>query len=355
MGFCWACGKKAGNMDKFCTECGTPIIESKITVMEETGEIIKEEYRVNTVTPVELSRGSPIGDQKRSGEVLEDTIEHILKFAGFETKRSAPFVFSDSTGDHFKIDVLANDHDIEIFVECKDYADLKMSEKIMQTLTDQLVDYRKNQSKRVVGILAIDTRDDGRNVGIKERLQKHGSFLWDGYFIEHLENKMIEFGNKEDFRRYVLDHIQLFDEPKKQNNEDYNIMIKYSFYTINPEKYVGKFDVMNIIDEIKTNPHDLPIKIIDQKFESQKSRRGKIYYKIILNFGMILSPKEVKKYAEKNKSWREKLFRYSDLEIVFKNYKETVFSKIANTYGISYKPRSQILDESITYEGYRIT
>ena len=134
MGFCGACGKQAGNEDKFCTYCGTPIIESKITVMEETGEIIKEQYRVNTSTPVGLSR-TLIGDKK--------TI------------------------------------------------------------------------------------------------------------------------------------------PEKQNNEDYNIMIKYSFYTINLEAYVGKFDIMNIVDEIETSLDDLPIRIIDKKFELQKNIYGQKYYKTV--------------------------------------------------------------------------
>jgi len=130
MGFCANCGKKGEEDEKFCTGCGTPIKEPKISVLEETGQIIKEEYNQSTAPPeVDLAQGSHIGDQKKSGEWLEHTVAHILKFAGFETQREESFVFNDSTGDKFKIDVLAKDQTIEIFVECKDYSDLKMSEK----------------------------------------------------------------------------------------------------------------------------------------------------------------------------------------------------------------------------------
>jgi hypothetical protein len=94
--------------------------------------------------------------------------EHILKFAGFQTEREVQFVFNDRTGDRFEIDVLAKDAIIEIFVECKDYNALKLSEKIMYTLKGQLDDYRKRSSKKVVGILTMTAIDDGRNSGIRE-------------------------------------------------------------------------------------------------------------------------------------------------------------------------------------------
>ncbi len=41
MGFCRGCGKQSGHEDRFCTGCGTPIIESKISVLEDTTQIIE--------------------------------------------------------------------------------------------------------------------------------------------------------------------------------------------------------------------------------------------------------------------------------------------------------------------------
>ncbi len=183
MGFCGGCGKQSSSKDNFCTGCGTPIIESKISVLEDTSQIIKEEYKQGTTPPeAETSQGTHIGDQKKSGEWLEATTAHVLKFAGFDVDRDVPFVFNDSTNDKFRIDVLARDPNIEIFAECKDYSDLKMSEKIMYTLTGQLDDYRKRQSKDVIGILVMTAKDDGRNQGIRENPKKHNCYLWVVHF-----------------------------------------------------------------------------------------------------------------------------------------------------------------------------
>ena len=177
MGFCGSCGKKSRYSDRFCTGCGAKIMEQTISVVKENAEIVKEEYRLST-TPVSettQSTGTHIGDQQKGGEWLEATVAHILKYAGFNTQRQESYVFNDTTGDHFEIDVLATDPDNEIFVESQDYKDLKISEKIMYTLKGQLEDYRKRTSKNVVGILAMTAKDDGRNRGIHESLQKHNS------------------------------------------------------------------------------------------------------------------------------------------------------------------------------------
>ena len=100
MAFCGGCGQKAGPEDKFCTGCGATITENKISVLEETGQVIKEEYKQSSAPPESHSSdGTHIGDQKKSGEWLEATLEHILRYAGFETQREASYVFNDSTGD----------------------------------------------------------------------------------------------------------------------------------------------------------------------------------------------------------------------------------------------------------------
>ena len=325
MGFCGNCGKKSSAEDKFCTECGTGIKESKLSVLEETGQVIKEEYKQSTVPTLQTktSQGDHIGDQRKKGEWLESTTEHILKYAGFETERDFPFVFNDSTGDKFRIDVLARDRDIEIFVECKDYADLKMSEKIMYTLTGQLDDYRKHQSKTVIGILAMTARDDGRNQGIKENLRKHNCFLWDGSFLEHLNNKMIEFDNKEDFRRYVLDHIDIFEDlAKKGKGQYYDFMIKYSFFTIPPSEYVGKsFHVLNIIDDIKDN---LPENVDVINFKNSMIKEGNevLSYNVIIDFSLKLTMNEIENFAKKRKKFGDRIRRRKSEHITYREFKK---------------------------------
>jgi len=356
MGFCGGCGKQADSNDKFCTGCGKQIQEAQISVLEDTGEIVKEEYRMSTTPPEsQQTGGSHIGDQQRSGEWLEATVDHILKYAGFETQRESSFVFNDSTGDRFRIDVLAKDPNIEVFVECKDYSDMKISEKIMYTLQGQLDDYRKMQTKKVIGILAITAKDDGRNTGIRESLKKHDSFLWDGSFIEHLQNKMVELGNKEDFRRYILDQLDIFEEPKIKKEGAYNFMVKYSFYTVSPDRYVGKpFEVMNFIDDIKDKLRDKPIQLINQKFESIKRNKEILTYRIIIDFNMSQTPKEVEKLAKKNRGFIDKLKRRTDFEIVYREYRKLIESILIDVYGVNYVPDSGNKYDQIHFEGYRV-
>lgn len=356
MGFCGGCGKKSDVDDKFCTGCGTPIKEAKISVLEETGQVIKEEYRQSTAPPdAKLSSGDHIGDQRKKGEWLESTTAHILKFAGFEVQRDVPFVFNDSTGDKFRIDVLAKDQNIEIFVECKDYSDLKMSEKIMYTLTGQLNDYRKHQSKNVIGILTMTARDDGRNQGIKENLKKHNCFLWDGSFLEHLENKIVELGNKDDFRRYILDHVDIFDSlTEKPKGEYYDFMIKYSFFTVNPTEYVGKsFDVLNIIDDIRERiPEN--VEIINHTKHALKDRKEIISYNVTLDFSLKLTMEQIEKFANKRKKFGDKIRRRRSDEITYRAYRNDMYDIISQIYGVSFNPKKKSRYYDITFEGSRI-
>lgn len=361
MVFCGSCGKQAQDNHRFCTSCGTQIVElADLDIgLEEVSHVVKEEYRTNTTMPhQDPLDGTHIGDQKKSGEWLESTVEHILRYAGFQTEREANFIFNDRTGDRFEIDVLAKDADIEIFVECKDYNDLKLSEKIMYTLKGQLDDYRKHSNKKVVGILAMTAIDDGRNSGIRERLEKEHAFLWDGSFIDNLKNKMVEFGNAEDFRKYVLDHLDVFEEPTDKNGDGlYNFMAKYSFYTFSPDKYVGReFDVMNFIDDIKHKLKNENIKIINKKFEAIRSDEKRILsYKIILDFSMPLTKNQVEKYASKHVGFFDKILRKSPYEITWRGYKSELEATLENIYGIRYEPKSKSVYDHITYEGGRIT
>lgn len=358
LGFCGRCGKRASEKDKFCTVCGEPVSELQDSLLDKVAELIKEKLEPNQAPPdAELTSGEFIGDQKRAGEWLEATLEHILRFAGFEIQRQAPFVFNDSTGDKFIIDVLAKDPNIEIFVECKDLHDLKMDEKIMYAVIGQVSDYRKRQTKKVIGIIAMTARDDGRNTGIREKLKKENSFLWDGSFIENLKNKMVEIGNRDDFRRYVLDHLDMFETPAKKDNEEYDIMLKYSFFTIAPDKYVGKeFDVINIINDIRDKIAKRPIRIINHKFEYMKSENERIIgCHMAVDFSMTLSAKGVVDYADENKGFIDRILRRGLVEIMYRKYKDEIHSILENVYGIRYDSKSKSEFDQIRFEGSRVT
>jgi len=358
MAFCGACGKKAGDNDKFCRTCGEKIIEETVSVLQENSEIIKEEYRLSSVSEnEEQSNASHIGDQQKKGEWLEATVTHILKYAGFTTKREERFVFNDSTGDHFKIDVLATDANNEIFVECKDYKDEKISEKIMYTLKGQIEDYRKRTSKNVIGVLAITAKDDGQNRGIHESLQKQNSFLWDGSFIQHLQNKMVDLGNSEDFRSYILQHLEIFEGPKEKHDGDYDFLLKFSCYTIPPDKYVGKsFDVTNFIEDIMPKLKSSDIRIVNKKFEQIKDKGGYVFaWKLTLDFSLLMNMAEIESFSKKHKKFSDKIKRRDDYQITCRQYRDDIESVLQNTYGIRYEKKSKSIFDKITFEGQRIS
>lgn len=356
MGFCGGCGMQSSSKDRFCTGCGKPIIEQKISVLEDTSQIIKKEYQQSTAPPeTDISQGTHIGDQKKKGEWLESTTAHILKFAGFDVDREVSFVFNDSTNDKFRIDVLARDRNMEIFVECKDYSDMKMDEKIMYTLTGQLDDYRKRQNKDVIGILVMTAKDDGRNQGIRENLKKHNCFLWDGAFLEHLENKIVELGNKEDFRRYVLDHLDIFEElTKKPKGEYYDFMIKYSAYTIRLDEYVGKsFDIMNIIDELNEK---LPksVSIINHTYHAEKYDKQVICYNLTIDFSLKLTMEQIEKLAKSKRKFGDRIRRRKSGEIAYRSFRESIYDILAGTYGISFNPKKKGKYYNIEFMGSRV-
>ena len=357
MAFCGICGKKSGESDKFCRGCGAKIVEETVSVIHENSEIIKEEYRLSTVSENEKQSGAThIGDKQKSGEWLEATITHILKYAGFSTKREERFVFNDSTGDHFEIDVLATDANNEIFVECKDLKDDKMSEKIMYTLKGQLEDYRKHTSKNVIGILAMSAKDDGRNRGIHESLQKQNSFLWDGAFIQHLQNKMVDLGNSDDFRSYILQHLEIFEGPKQKHDGDYDFLLKFSCYTIPPESYVGKsFDVTNFIEDIMSKLDSSGIRIVNKKFEQIRNKGEVLAWKLTLDFSLLMNMGEIESFSKKHKKFSDKIRRRDDFEITCRQYREDIESVLQGIYGIRYEKKSKSILDKITFEGQRIS
>lgn len=364
MVFCGSCGKQADNSDRFCTVCGSQIKEVTISVAEELGQVIKEEYRESTVPPdANLSKGTHIGDQKRAGEWLEFTTDNILKFAGYQTIRQYAVQINPETKDKFYVDVLASDPYVDIFVECKDYKETKLPEKILFEFIGQLNHYRKLQTKQVIGILAMTARDDSSNKGIREKLRTENAYLWDGSFIEHLQNKMTEVKTKEEFHSYIVNHLSI-NEHVEQKTDGTTLIARIAFYTVQKHEYIGKkFDVMNIIDEIKiaikkecstNNINEYTIIIPNYEIESIKDNDGNlIRYLIHMDFSVTVSQNDID-YYETNKSWINKIRRKHAATIAHEEFVKSLMRLPQVIYGINYNPKGKDNFAKIYYEGGRI-
>jgi len=90
MTFCSNCGKQATDVDKFCTSCGAPIKEIKVSVTEQVGEVIKEELKQdeNFSEPKTTEPILEVQTKKTTktlGDNLEEIVSKILRDKGYET------------------------------------------------------------------------------------------------------------------------------------------------------------------------------------------------------------------------------------------------------------------------------
>jgi len=356
MGFCGTCGKKAEPGEKFCTGCGIAIKEAKISVLEETGQIIKEEYIQSTAPPdAELTQGSHVAGRKE-GSWLEYTLENILKFAGYQTMREFSVFIDEQTRDKFLVDILATDPYAEIFVECKDYQDAKLPEKIIFEFIGQLNHYRQTTNKRVIGVLAISAKDDSKNKGYRDKLATEDSFLWNGSFIEHLQNKMSEVQNKDEFHSYITNHLNI-DETGDVAEGDMTFIIRYRFYTVQKQQYIGKkFDVLNIIDDIKKHLQGTKTKIAYHEIESIKGTDGTlIRYLVHVDFSSPITQQDIDELSSKKKRGLFNKFRKKNpVSDAFDVYIASLLEVLENVYGINYVPKSKNDFEKLYYEGGRM-
>ncbi len=176
-----------------------------------------------------------------------------------------------------------------------------------------------------------------------------------GAFLEHLENKMVELGNKDEFRRYVLDHLDIFEDlVKKPKGEFYDFMIKYSTYTIPPTEYVGKsFEIMNIIDEINEK---LPesVKIINHTRHALKDNKQVLSYNLVIDFSLKLTMEQIEKLAKSRRKFGDRVRRRKSGEIAYRSFREDIYDILANTYGISFNPKKKSKYYDIEFMGSRV-
>lgn len=360
MGFCGACGKKADSEDKFCTGCGGPITEAKVSVLEETGEVIREEYRQSTAPPeAELSTSSHIAGRNEGGW-LEYTVNNILKFGGYQTFPQYEVLIDEQTRDKFYVDALATDPYVEIFVECKDYKEEKLPEKILFEFIGQLNHYRKMTTKNVVGVLAMSAKDDSKSKGYREKLSKENAFLWDGAFLEHLQNKMNETQTKDEFHSYIVNHLNIDESVETKKQGDMTFIVRYGFYTVQKNQYIGKkFDVMNILDDIKkqlVKQEDTTTKIVNYEIESIQDKGGNlIRYLVHVDLSTPIEQKDLKVLSTyRKKRWLEKLRKPNPITVAFEGYTAFLNTVLAQVYGINYDIKGKNDLEKLYYEGGRI-
>ena len=322
-------------------------MEAKL-VVDEVSQIIKDEYKASQLSsPKDSSLGSQ-SNQKRDVEWLEIMISNILKFADFKTTRQAYIALNKKGLNSFFVDVLAIDFYLEIFAECKEFKDLKTSEKVVSDFIDQINHYRKSLGRRVIGILATTSNRDLNNAGIRERLKKENTFFWDDAFVDYLKNKMVEIKDKNEFRTYVLNHLDMTGISDMPNKDDIKFTVRYSFYTIHPADYIeGEFIIAQIMGNIKNMLSGSSTRITNQTVESvlDEDEKTLVRYLVRLDFMRITSMQEIQKLTANRGSLT--------IEHVYNEYLDELHALLEKVYGVSYVLESNDPYEKIYYEGGR--
>ena len=317
-------------------------------VVDEVSQIIKDEYKANQLSsPSDSFLGSQ-SNQKRDVEWLEIIISDILKFADFKTTRQAYIALDEKGLNSFFVDVLAIDFYLEVFVECKELKDLKTSEKIVSDFIEEINHYRKSLGRRVIGILATSSNSDLYNTGIREKLKKENAFLWDDAFVDYLKNKMVEIKDKNEFRTYVLNHLDMTEIPDMPNKDDIKFTVRYWFYTIHPADYIGvEFDVTQIIDNIKNMLKGSSTRITNQTVEPvlDEDEKTLVRYLVRLDFMRTISMQEIQKLTASRGSLT--------IEDVYNEYLDGLHALLEKVYGVSYVLESKDPYEMIYCEGGR--
>ena len=136
----------------------------------------------------------------------------------------------------------------------------------------------------------------------------------------------------------------------------YDFLIKFSCYTVPPDKYVGKsFDVTNFIEEITSRLGSSGVRIVNKKFEQINDGNEVFAWKLTLDFSLLMNMKDIESFAKKHKRFSDKIRRRDEFQITCRGYCDSIESILQNTYGIRYEKKSKSIFEQITFEGQRIS
>ena len=268
---------------------------------------------VDNTIEVRTDSDSHIGIEKKFGGWLENETERILRFAGLKTRRERRVVFEESINEHYRVDILAQYDNLTLFVECKDYSEIKVNEKILFTLIGQVHDYRKDHpDETVVGVLVTSAKNVGQNMGIQNKLLREGCQLWDGTTIQKLQDKMIEVDRKSEFTTYLFEKLSYVLQSDNIDND--NIMpgqhkfhCRIHFFSIPAVKYIGnKFSHNAIVNDLKRVPNGTGISVSSSSYKSLNSSEGE-RISLYVDFEKNLSESKLAEHWKKKSGFLENL------------------------------------------------
>ena len=285
-----------------------------------------------------------IGIEKKTGGWLENQCATIIEFAGFTTKREVKISFDSESTDHYRIDVLGKYEKLTIFLEAKDYEEIKIDSKILFTLIGQINHYRlEHPDEHVVGILATSAKNvEGINDGISRKLKAEGCYLWDGFKIQSFNNSITQYRDGEQFREYLFHEIEYFEDSSQDDDEVIDpkkgkprFFCRVKFYSIPELQYIGNmFHYNSIIGDLEYQLNNTTIDLIKTRYGVFTDTNGHNRFYFLCDFELSKTKDGIAKHAEKNKeSWfrRNKL---SSNQLMTYDFTRACKKAIENTYGI---------------------
>lgn len=295
---------------------------------------------IDSTISVRTDSESHIGIEKKVGGWLENETERILRYAGFKTQRERSIVFEESTGEHYRVDILARFESMTLFVECKDYSELKVDEKILFTLLGQVRDYRiDHPEESVVGILVTSAKNiHGQNTGIQNKLLREGCQLWDGITIDTMKNNMVDMDTKLEFRNYLFDKLGFVVGPDNVNNVElmpgqHKFYCRIQFFSITAVKYIGnKFSYNSIINDLKRVLEGTGIKISSFSYKNYKSSEGD-RISLYVDFEKNVSESHLTKNYKEKSGWFRKP-KETPIELMEIGFESACIAAVTKTYGV---------------------
>lgn len=299
-------------------------------------------YNTNIDRTVEIRTDSEshIGVEKKTGGWLENETDRILRFAGLKTQRERRVVFEETTNEHYRVDILAQYDNLTLFVECKDYSEIKVDEKILFTLIGQVHDYRRDHPDEIViGILVTSAKNIGQNLGIQNKLNREGCQLWDGTTIQKLQDKMLEVDTKIEFASYLFEKlgyisgIDNVSEDSKIMPGQHKFHSRISFFSIPALKYIGnKFSHKSIAYDLKNVLEGSDIRISSLSYKNFNSVEGE-RLRMVVDFEKNIPESKVLEHWKSKSKWFKKP-KESPIELMEIGFESACIAAVTKTYGV---------------------